>query len=107
MSSTKHVALSIARSLAILTVLIGGSAFLQCASTPNPKPTPAPTPTPTPTPPGSGCDAAYQNLVKLGCDHSDAFPDACAAVDNPRFVDCVANATSCQSADTCNDPPQK
>jgi hypothetical protein len=105
-TSTKHILFSLARSLAIVAVLVTGSAFLECATTQKPTPIPSPTPAPdggAPSP-SRGCDGAHANLVKLGCKFSDAFPSTCAAINDQKFVDCVTNATSCDFADTCNQP---
>jgi hypothetical protein len=99
-----NVFVSILRSFAILIVLIGGSMFLQCATSPNPTPNPTPTPVPSPVDSGvvSGCDAACANVVKLNCQFSDSCLENCIKIKSQKFVDCVTKETSCQNIDFCN-----
>jgi|SRR5579872_3238123 len=111
----KSVSFSILRSIAMLAVLFGGTAILQCATTPA-KPTtstldagqtPALDAGPT-TDVATvvGCDKACANAVKLSCQHSDACPGICAALQSQKLVDCMIRAPSCDFMDTCNQPQE-
>jgi hypothetical protein len=98
------VIVSVLRAFAMLIVLIGGSAFLQCATGPTPTPTPVPAPADggTPKPPVKGCDAACANVANLKCKWAEECPSICRLVQNQAYVDCVTRETSCENIDYCN-----
>ena len=100
------IIVSVLRSFAILIVLIGGSLFLQCATSPTPKPTSTDagieaTPTPVPIP-VTGCDAACANVAKLKCKYFDRCPSTCRLLQNQSLINCMINETSCENIDYCN-----
>lgn len=87
----------------MLIVLIGGSAFLQCATAPTPKPAPTNSDAGIEAAPSfTGCDAACAKVAKLKCEFADRCPSLCRLIQKKSFIDCVTNETSCQNIDYCN-----
>lgn len=96
------VIVSVLRAFAMLIVLIGGSAFLQCASSPTPKPNPIGNDGGVDRQPVTGCDAACANVANLKCKWAEECPSICRLVQNQAYVDCVIKESSCENIDYCN-----
>lgn len=110
----QHTIVIVSRSVVLLCLFAGSSAFLRCATSPTTKPTPNSinTDAGNETNADAGntdaeifnCNTACANIEKLDCKYWQSCSSACSQISNPTFFKCVTQATTCLIADGCNQP---
>jgi len=105
----QHAIVMVSRSVILLCLFVGSSAFLRCATSPTTKPTPSPANadagTTTSTDAGIfNYNTACATIEKLNCQYWQSCASNMSSISNPTFFKCVTQATTCLIADGCNQP---